>query len=220
MPRTVSVPSDAKYIRLTIPKASSNTTMLNAGSTALPYEPYGYKIPITCAGQTVPVYLGQTPTVRRIKKAVLTGEESDWINAAIITATDAYQNATAIAGYKREAFYCSHMVATTSSDSTTTHGYIGQRLTLCMDKTLGLDTVDKFKAYLAAQYAAGTPVTVWYVLATPETGIVNEPLAKIGDYADELHSTDAGVSIPTAKGQNTLTVDTELQPSEMTITFK
>lgn len=34
------------------------------------------------------------------------------------------------------------------------------------------------------------------------------------------NTTDAAVTIPTVKGQNTLTVDTELQPSEMTITFK
>jgi hypothetical protein len=82
-----------------------------------------------------------------------------------------------------------------------------------------IETLADWKSYLAAQYAAGTPVTVWYVVATPETAIVNEPLAKIGDYADELSSTDAGVTIPTAKGQNTLTVDTDLQPSEMTITY-
>ena len=81
-------------------------------------------------------------------------------------------------------------------------------------------TLQDWKTYLAQQYANGTPVTVWYVLATPETAIVNEQLAKIGDHADELHSTDAGVTIPTIKGQNTLSVDTELQPSEMTITFK
>jgi hypothetical protein len=79
--------------------------------------------------------------------------------------------------------------------------------------------IDDFKSYLAAQYAAGTPVTVWYVLAEPETAIVNEPLAKIGDYADELSSADAGVTITTTEGQNTLTVDTDLQPSEMTITY-
>ena len=32
--------------------------MLNAGSTALPYEPYGYKLPLTSAGQSVDIYLG------------------------------------------------------------------------------------------------------------------------------------------------------------------
>lgn len=63
-------------------------------------------------------------------------------------------------------------------------------------------------------------MTVWYVLANEQTGIVNEPPAKIGDYADELSSTDAGVAIPTVKGNNTLTVETDLQPSEMTITYK
>lgn len=76
-------------------------------------------------------------------------------------------------------------------------------------------TVSAFKSWLALN-----PVTVWYVLATPTTGIVNEPLAKIGDYADTLASADAGVTIPTVKGDNMLTVDTELQPSEMTITYR
>lgn len=32
--------------------------MLNDGSTALHYEPFGYKIPITCDGQTTPIYIG------------------------------------------------------------------------------------------------------------------------------------------------------------------
>jgi hypothetical protein len=85
-------------------------------------------------------------------------------------------------------------------------------------KTTDYSTTDALKEYLASEYQAGHPVMVWYVLSAPETAIVNEPLAKIGDYADELHSTDAAVTIPTVKGQNTLTVDTELQPSEVSIT--
>lgn len=40
------------YIRwYTTPAVDYQSIMLNLGSTALPYEPYGYKIPITCAGQ-------------------------------------------------------------------------------------------------------------------------------------------------------------------------
>lgn len=49
--------------------------MLNTGSTALPYQPYGYKIPISSANATTPVYLGEVETTRKIKKLVLTGEE-------------------------------------------------------------------------------------------------------------------------------------------------
>jgi hypothetical protein len=81
-------------------------------------------------------------------------------------------------------------------------------------------TVEAFKDFLAAQYANGTPVVIWYVLATEQTGIVNEPLCKIGDYADELSSADAAVTIPTINGSNTLSVDTTVQPSEMSITYR
>lgn len=35
--------------------------MLNTGSTPLPYEPYGYKIPITCGGETNNIYIGNYP---------------------------------------------------------------------------------------------------------------------------------------------------------------
>ena len=34
-------------------------TMLNVGSIAVPYEPYGYKIPVTCGGETKTIYLDE-----------------------------------------------------------------------------------------------------------------------------------------------------------------
>ena len=76
-----------------------------------------------------------------------------------------------------------------------------------------------FKTYLAKQYAAGTPVCVWYVLANEETGIVNEPLMKIGDYADTLSMEQAGVQIPTNKGSTTLDVLTAVKPSEVSLSY-
>ena len=78
-----------------------------------------------------------------------------------------------------------------------------------------IPTQTEWKAYLAAQYAAGTPVTVWYVLATPETGIINEPLMKIGDYADEV----SNISIPTITGKNIVDVETVLKPSEVSFNY-
>ena len=39
-------------------EAVISNIMLNSGSTALPYEPYGYKLPLTSAGQDVDIYLG------------------------------------------------------------------------------------------------------------------------------------------------------------------
>lgn len=41
--------------------SSLSQVMLNSGSTPLPYEPYGYKIPIVCGGVTTPVYIGNEP---------------------------------------------------------------------------------------------------------------------------------------------------------------
>ena len=63
-------------------------------------------------------------------------------------------------------------------------------------------------------------MAIWYVLAKPETGIVNEPLHKIGDYADTISLEQAGVAIPTSDGDNTISFGTTVQPSGMSATFK
>lgn len=73
-----------------------------------------------------------------------------------------------------------------------------------------------FIAWLQEQYANGTPVTLYYAIATPETAAVNEPLMKIGTYADTLSNATA---IPTTEGANSITVDTTVQPSEFTATW-
>ena len=195
-------------------------TVPQADNIPIPwYEPYGYKIPLTCAGQTVPVYLGQTQTVRRIQKLVLDGTED-------VTRRSSPENSYSLnlvrSGYSeglRVNGYCTHF-SQISSASSMTDGTCYCGTTAISFRMNSVTDETAFKSYLASEYAAGHPVSVWYVLATEQTGITNEPLCKIGDYADELHSEDAGVTIPTSKGSNTLTVDTDLQPSEMTITFK
>jgi hypothetical protein len=78
-----------------------------------------------------------------------------------------------------------------------------------------------FKSYLAAQYAAGTPVTVWYVLAEPVTGTLNEPLRKIGDYADTIDSTQTAVQIPTSAGSTNIGWAGEgLAPSQVELEYE
>lgn len=81
-------------------------------------------------------------------------------------------------------------------------------------------TVEELKSYLASQYAAGTPVCVWYVLKEPTTGIVNEPLRKIGDYADTVSMEQAQVQIPTNRGLTTIDVATTLKPSQAYIKYR
>ena len=185
--------------------------MLNAGSQPLSYEAHGYKIPILNGSTTNNVYLGEVQTVRNMQKLVLTGQE-DWNVYASIS--DCYRLSlrpeTGVTGYG----ICSHyaLVETTAQLANGTF-VSGQNYSYFKDTTV-ID-LNGWNNFLQQQYAAGHPVTVWYVLATPQTAVVNEPLMKIGDYADSI----SGISIPTTAGANTLDVDTTVKPSETTATF-
>lgn len=223
IPITFNIGTDTHYISLQVMTKSSgftyDNTMLNTGSTPLPYEPYGYKIPISSANTTTPVYLGEVQTERKIKKLVLTGEE-------IITFASEDDNR--MVGFftipnmgmkSSETGYC-NILQWKSSYSQSEYNRIlangSTRFYMSIAKSaLPEPTFEGFIAYLAAQYSAGTPVTVWYVLANEETGIVNEPLRKIGSYADSI----SGITIPTITGKDSFDVLTTLKPSEVELTY-
>lgn len=184
--------------------------MLNIGETSLPYDVYGqYKIPISSANTTTPIYLGEVETTRKIKKLVLTGEENWYVEGSDIFYSDPITEAIQYPPI------CSHFIGVQAL-SDNNQVAISQFLRINIKTNSITHTTSDFKSYLAAQYAAGIPVTVWYVLATPETAVVNEPLHKIGDYADEV----SGITIPTIAGANTIDVDTTLKPSEVSINYK
>lgn len=174
-----------------------------------------YKIPISSGGVTTNIYLGSTQTVRQIKKLVLTGEE-DWTRTGTLKFALALSDNPDRSG---EICYCTHFIGTSKSslgdlsDGECSTQFSGNRLGICYDS---ITSADDFKTYLAQQYANGTPVIVYYVLATAETAAVNEPLMKIGDYADSISN---AASIPTTEGANSITVDTTVQPSEFTATW-
>lgn len=198
-------------------------TVLNEGSTALPYEPYGIKIPISSANTTTPVYLGEVQSTRQIKKLVLDGTESTWR----ITGTGRLAVEIPVDGIIGKYCVCSHYKGTNVTSLSNLNDKECEVGTLNSSNKqefvvydTDYSTAADFKAYLAQQYAVGTPVTVWYVLAEPATGIVNEPLMKIGGYADTLGMEQAGVSIPTNNGSTTVDVETTLKPSEVYIKYK
>ena len=177
-----------------------------------------YKIPISSAGQTTTVYLGEVETTRKIRKLVLTGKETFYRDKEREGSWRFYSDRLVSANYNLS--ICSHFVNIGASGVNNTDN-IGFSLFNasqfgCRCPKSVASTVNEFKAWLANQYAAGTPITVWYVLATPETGIVNEPLRKIGDYADTV----SGITIPTIAGANTIDVDTTLKPSEVSVNYK
>lgn len=192
--------------------------MLNTGSPALPYIPYGYKIPIISGGMTTNVYLGEVQSIRQIKKMVMTGEE-DW---------NLYEGSVSRIGCMLR---ISNMKSTTSTGRCThfsrqyspsssqidgiTFGAGNNYLYITFSsetvQELQLSNITSIKQWFAEQYSNGTPVTVWYILAEPTATTLNEPIRKIGDYTDSI----SVANIPTTLGTQTFTVNTTLQPSDI-----
>ena len=216
LPLTFTTPNNSDEIRISITNNANNKIMLNEGSTALPYEPYGYKLDIKSGNTTTPVYLGEVETTRKIKQLVLTGQE-DWTQHQTLLSWFRLllPAAQIVSGIE----ICSHYKPSVNTPATIQNGEIlvneniGEKRIIIKDTTFS--TVTEFTNFLQQQYAAGTPVCVWYVLTTPTTGIVNEPLRKIGDYADSVIATN----IPTTAGGIEFDVDTSLKPSEIDLTY-
>lgn len=191
-------------------------------TVALPYEPYHEPI-------TTSVYVGSEPlhkigdyadyidfergvVVRNIKKTVLTGDEK-WIDNTNNQNQDVYK-IEKFANFRTFSdfgiFRCTHILymhpyTSDLFDRIVLLDASGSPHILYMStkKSRGLNTLESFKSYIATQYAVGTPVTVWYVLAKPE----EERLENL-------------LPIQAIKGTNILTVGTTVQPSEIYIKGK
>ena len=246
--RPITVTSTDGYVTIAYRSYTTDTpvgkeTMLNEGSTTLPYEPYGYKIPIVCDNEIKNIYLNEPlhkindytdilsyseqGVVRKIKKYEFTGQET--FNKADSTS----ETGTAVFSIRYDAigmddilnydilmrdipypiFYSAHFKMKTNTGDNTPYtdiknGEMG-------GNTVGTNTynryiifasnqytsADDFTTFLQQQYANGTPVTVWYVLATEETEQIKAP--------DILADT-----------YTSITVDTEVQPSQVDFTTK
>lgn len=207
------------------PTPSAPVPVVGVGELETTGEHTGeYKIPISSV-QTVNNYLGLVQSTRQIQKLVLTGQE-DWLKSGRYSGSF---YARILAGAKNPSnsdfqLCCTHAeYVFPINDTNYVYGKCAidgspEAAALNLNLFIGEAawSADDFKTYLQQQYAAGTPVTVWYVLATATTGIVNEPLMKIGDYSDSISN---AATIPTVDGANSITVDTTVQPSEFTATW-
>ena len=188
---------------------------IEEGTTATPYEPYHEPI-------TTPIYLdtplykigkyadsrGMTEEVRVVKELVLTGKE-DWYYMPNydVENTVRIHSMAILQGIKATMLeLCSHFEHMNYSSLNVANKPAfsianGTQLVFRISKVEG-SAATYFKAYLAAQYAAGTPVKVYYAMKTPETKTV-EP-----------------VEIPTLNGTTVIDVDTAVKPESMTIKYR
>ena len=211
---TFTTSEKTKYIVFNIAKLNIDIAQLEKGSTATPYEPYHEPI-------TTPIYLdsplykignyadrlSKTEEVRVVKELVLTGKEDIFYGDAYTRFRVNIADFETF-GLRATPFYMSHYIVVSDGrplpDVPDNAAYSGSSSDnhCIFIKTTNYTTVADFKSYLAAQYAAGTPVKVYYVLATPETKTV-EP-----------------VEIPTLNGTTVIDVDTAVKPESMTIKYR
>ena len=203
--------------------------MLIEGSTPpSSYIPYGIKIPISSAGQTTPVYLGEVETTRKIKKLVLTGQENitqhsvknGIVGVRIPTSANVKGASEVICTHCNGDTWTSYNGDNRPYSIIVSNPADGNAVLYMTAPDSEHNTLETFIQWVTNQYNNGTPIEIWYVQQTETTGIVNEPIRKIGDYADTLSMEQAGGEIPTARGTNTLDVLTDVKPSEIYIKYK
>ena len=183
--------SGEMWFELYYNEASLTTTVISniqieEGTTiATTYEPYKNTQTILPTlrkiGTVADTYNPETGVyVQRIGKKVFDGTETGWSEPSTNTATgisrffiydSSFSNKSAyISSSYNQALSvkCSHFLAI-SHDATDTRlvegvGFAPDTFRMSLKK---VSTTSQFKAYLVEQYAKGTPVTVYYQLATP-----------------------------------------------------
>ena len=211
---TVTASQNAKYIRFSYFKDNQpddlSTIMLNEGTTALPHELYGYKIPISSASTTTPVYLGELQTTRKIKK--IKASDITWIDGSA-TGYNFYRGTFTIP--KLAGGGISTLLSNKYRSVDTRNNLLDGDIAPYNLTTVETIVIRDDRYSSAADWlSANGDTEIWYVLATPETAVVNEPLMKVGNYADSLSTT-----IPVTAGENTLDVQTTVAPSEVSAGF-
>jgi hypothetical protein len=181
-----------------------------------------YVIPIITGSTTTPVYLGQVQSTRKIKKLVLTGGENVELQSTNTHGIANFWFYGLLVGIEKDnqtVALSSHFVQTYTPIADVTSpcfsvSTTSESLYLKVNAS-DISTATDMNTYLAQQYANGTPVCVWYVLAYSTTTTLNEPLRKIGDYSDSVSVT----GISTTAGGIEFDVDTTLKPSEVDLTY-
>lgn len=157
---------------------------VNKGETALPYTPYvKHTLPIPAEVQALDGYgLGVSDTVynyidwekkqfvKRVEKIVFDGTEENW---QIYTYTDVNQlyltvDPLPISAQTGHIFtVCSHYKDIALSDRAGNFETCYSASSSICFNTQEFTTIEEWTAYLAEQYAAGTPVTVYYTIGEP-----------------------------------------------------
>ena len=216
-----TTPTNCAYVRQSVYQYGKNEAMLSETPNVIPYEPYGqYKIPISFGQGTYTNYLAEP--IRKINDSADTAPSSGTANRAIYKyVLTGEENITFASGnapftiplpYRIERFttlqtkwICSHYPAVPPTATWANYDYLlsgnANVQTSLKIRDIDYTSVDDFKAFVVAQYQAGTPITIWYILETATTETFTAP------------------TIPTSGSPQSFDVDTTLKPSEVSLTY-
>jgi hypothetical protein len=191
----ITPPTNAAYIHLNFGKeygnVYNNDIMLNKGETALPYSPYFRNtFPIPEVVQNMDGY-GQGVNADYCNKIVLDPAEGvkkfeKRTKRMVFDGTEGFsrqgtkQFGIGVSDMEKSAYTienagCTHFDYVTQTYGNHITGFVTHNGLLLFRYTeLAEDTLEAWKAYLAEQYANGTPVTVEYALATPTETDISE----------------------------------------------
>ena len=163
----VNIPSNAEYFRCSY-RTTNPYTMINYGSTALDYEPYG---------------TGKWYIKKNIGKVVLDGSETGW---SYYNVTQGSLFRLTFTGYvKNETNYCNYFLGVKNSSLRANN-----TIYLREDANNAIDIIDNdytsaddFKTWLSTHNTI-----VYYVLSTPTYTLLNNTLQTALDNAEKLLS--------------------------------
>ena len=228
-PITIKSETNASYIRFSYNTDADGPSgylrhddlskiQLEEGSVATAYEPYREPI-------TTPIYLSEPLQIgetlnsdgtRDVKwdKIVLTGNEAIEAHKTFNDGSISIRINTKEPVKVDSMTYCTHLPYVTFSKlynemkpGTSTHNKETINMLYCLIE--GFTTLSQYKDFFSNQYDAGTPVTVYYQLATPTTETIEVP--QIPTFRNT----------PTIRGiMTSLSVDTTIKPSATNVSFR
>lgn len=242
VPRTIQ-PSNG-YVTIAYRKIESynvrpweHQTMLNAGTTVLPYEPYGYKVPVTVEGKNL-----LSPNIEWFRNNLDNPSNhldtsSNRIKTDLIPVND--KNTLKISGLPSSIYlvtyrYYSDSTSTTQIDNNST-GIIPLGAKYVSVLLGGTNFNNETKTLLQnspIQLEYGSTATPYELYQAPITTPIYlpKPIKKVGDEAEyidyseqkfhRISGANLDVTLPalsTIKGTNTFSVGTSIQPSNIYI---
>ena len=224
--KQITIPQTCSFIKILTfnssltPTSIDNLTMLNRGNIELPYEPYGYKVPVVITGKNLsqPInewesgYLNISGTVSsaNVERKEITSPFVK-VNPNETYAFSFYPNegdAWRCAGYyTANKEFISRKFASTTSDPIIFTTPANVELIRLSYRTYGDGTY--------AQLEQNSEVTTYETYHEPTT--TNIYLDSPIEAEESISLSDREEDIETIEGTNTLTIDTTVQPSNVYI---